>query len=158
MFSSVSGRNQSNTSATHRVDLGQDATHHREIAMDAEAARALDGGNVQPEGEDEGRRLFIYGTRICVMTVKTRFREFLTQFQPSELADDERAINVNDVDRVELNPTSEYYMERLMECDMTESSVLNVNLKHVLEFDESLYKMIVAYPAVSFFSIKMEYY
>uniref|UniRef100_A0A914YIW9 DNA replication licensing factor MCM4 n=1 Tax=Panagrolaimus superbus TaxID=310955 RepID=A0A914YIW9_9BILA len=147
MFSSVSGRLQSDTGSTHRVDLGGDATHHREIAMNVDAARALGGMNVEPEEEDEGRRLFIYGTRICVMTVKKSFREFLTQFQAAELADDERGLNVNDEIRVDLNQNSFYYMERLMEVDMTEIPILNVNLKHVLEFDESLYKMIVAYPA-----------
>ena len=72
--------------------------------MDVDAARVL--GGMEAEDDDQGRRLFIYGTRICVMTVKKSFREFLSNYQAAELADDERGMNVNEDVRVDLNPHS----------------------------------------------------
>uniref|UniRef100_A0AC34F8I0 Uncharacterized protein n=1 Tax=Panagrolaimus sp. ES5 TaxID=591445 RepID=A0AC34F8I0_9BILA len=147
LLSSVSGRLQSDTGSTHRVDLGGDATHHREIAMNVDAARALGGMNVEPE-EGKDYILLLNGLRICDITVKKSFREFLTQFKIFESANDEHGLTVNDEIRVDLNQNSFYYMERLQSINNTQIPVLNVNLKHVLEFDESLYHMIVAYPVV----------
>lgn len=52
--------------------------------------------------------------------------------------------------RMEVNLDNAYYMERLMEIEMSENVHLNLNLQHVANFNENLYKMIVAYPAVNF--------
>uniref|UniRef100_A0A7E4UQJ7 DNA replication licensing factor MCM4 n=1 Tax=Panagrellus redivivus TaxID=6233 RepID=A0A7E4UQJ7_PANRE len=151
LLSSISGRGiQSETGSAHRADLGGDATHHREVALDRQGAEALLGELVQVNAndeEDDGRRLFIYGTRICVMTVKNLFRAFLTEYIPTELADDERGMHVHQDVQVDLQMASHYYKERLLEIEMTEVPVLNVNLDHVRKFKEELYKMIVAYPA-----------
>lgn len=146
-----SSRQDSSRTSNRRIDLGEDAAHHREIALDDEAARLFGGENDPMDENEEGRRLFIYGTRICIMNVKRRFLNFLKEFQTRDLDDDERGLAVNNDVRVDLNAEGNYYMERLMEIEMTDNPVLNVSLKHIMKFDEDLYKMIIAYPAVSFF-------
>ena len=149
MYSSFSARHQSQSSSVRRADLGENATHHREIALDGDAARALGIGDDLIEEDDDGRRLFIYGTRICVMTVKQNFLKFLQNYNPTELDADEQGMAVAADVRVDIGRDANYYMERLLEIEMTENPILNVNLKHVMEYDEDLYKMIIAYPAVS---------
>lgn len=155
MLSSQSGRHlsQSDHTSVRRPDLGLDAQHHREVALDDDAARALGVTiNDAMDDEDDGRRLFIYGTKICVMDVKHKFLDFLQNFQTNQLDDDERGMAVNADDMmVDLRRDSNYYIERLMEIELTENPILNVNLKHVSEYDDNLYQMIVAYPAVSCF-------
>lgn len=42
-------------------------------------------------------------------------------------------------------------MERLYEIDQSESVAFNLNLQHVMDYSEALYRKIICYPAVSFY-------
>ena len=49
----------------------------------------------------------------------------------------------------EIDPTMPFYLEKLKGINASEIPILNLNLGHVRTFNEHLYKIIVAYPDVS---------
>lgn len=51
---------------------------------------------------------------------------------------------------LEIDTERPYYMERLFEISQNENVYLNLNLGHVREYNEALYRKIICYPAVSF--------
>jgi hypothetical protein len=53
----------------------------------------------------------------------------------------------NQRERIDLHEP--YYIQRLAEINASEMPILNINLAHIKQFKNSLYKTIVAYPAVS---------
>ena len=60
-------------------------------------------------------------------------------------------LNLPENPRQQVDTNIPYYLERLYEISVREDQpFLNVNLAHVKSFSESLYRKIVAYPAVSF--------
>jgi hypothetical protein len=48
----------------------------------------------------------------------------------------------------EIDPTVPIYMEKLRGINASEIPILSLNLGHVRQFNERLYKIIVAYPDV----------
>jgi len=49
-----------------------------------------------------------------------------------------------------LYSTLPYYMEKLKGIFASEIPILNLNLAHVRQFNEHLYKIIISYPDVNF--------
>lgn len=154
IFASSFGSTSHRTSNRFRPDIGTIPTHHRTIRVDATHDRLQqDGDNTDVLADLEqnvASKLYIWGTRICVADVQRAFRTFLVDFKTDQVEDDENALLISATQRMEVNLENAYYMERLMEIEMSENVCLNLNLQHVAQFNEGLYKMIVAYPAVRF--------
>lgn len=142
--STQSGRNRL------RPDLGVHIGQHRTVGididddhlnMDVDIAEDLDQPNV-------GRKLYIWGTRISVDVVQQTFRQFILEFRTDQVDEDETTVLAEDGQREQVVLTEPYYMQRLAEISASEVPILNVNLQHIRTFRDSLYKMIIAYPAV----------
>ncbi|VDM77622.1 unnamed protein product [Strongylus vulgaris] len=101
-----------------RADLGTAPSHHRTVRIEGLEDDLADDNN-QP-------RMYIWGTRICVVDVQRAFRGFITEFKISSLDEDENM---------------------LMLPSTTDCPFLNLNLAHVKAYSEPLYRKIVAYPA-----------
>jgi len=150
MFASSVGSTSHRTAHRLRPDVGTLPAHHRTIRIDAtrdhlqENDATMDDMNTD---QNVASKLYIWGTRICVADVQRAFRSFLTEFKADQVEDDENALVISANQRMEVNLDNAYYMERLMEIEMSENVYLNLNLQHVTQFNESLYKMIIAYPA-----------
>ncbi|KAK6726790.1 hypothetical protein RB195_004852 [Necator americanus] len=121
-----------------RAELGTAPSHHRTVRIEGFEDDLADDNN-QP-------RMYIWGTRICVVDVQRAFRGFITEFKVSALDEDENMLMLPST-RQAVDTTIPYYMERLFEIDQTDSSFLNLNLAHVKSYSEPLYRKIVAYPA-----------
>ncbi|XGW23067.1 hypothetical protein V3C99_005366 [Haemonchus contortus] len=121
-----------------RADLGTAPSHHRTIRIEGLDDNLTDD-NSQP-------RMYIWGTRICVVDVQRAFRLFITEFKVSALDEDENMLMLPST-RQAVDTSIPYYMERLFEIDQTDCPYLNLNLAHVKTFSEPLYRKIVAYPS-----------
>ena len=124
-----------------RPDINVAPSHHRTVRienMEDDLASDSDRG---------GPKLYIWGTRICVTDVQKAFKTFLTEYRPKALEDDENVLILPSSARQEVDIDSPYYMERLFEISQTENVYLNLNLEHVKEFNEPLYRKIICYPA-----------
>uniref|UniRef100_A0A0N4WV79 DNA replication licensing factor MCM4 n=1 Tax=Haemonchus placei TaxID=6290 RepID=A0A0N4WV79_HAEPC len=121
-----------------RADLGTAPSHHRTIRIEGLDDNLTDD-NSQP-------RMYIWGTRICVVDVQRAFRLFITEFKVSSLDEDENMLMLPST-RQAVDTSIPYYMERLFEIDQTDCPYLNLNLAHVKTFSEPLYRKIVAYPS-----------
>ncbi|MFH4981295.1 hypothetical protein AB6A40_008004 [Gnathostoma spinigerum] len=123
-----------------RVDLNTAPSHHRTIRID----------NMEDdlaESFGDTTRLYIWGTRICVTEVQRAFRNFLLSYKPSSVEDDENMLILPSNLQQEIDLERPYYMERLYEIDQSENICLNVNLQHVKEYSDPLYRKIICYPA-----------
>ncbi|GMR54041.1 hypothetical protein PMAYCL1PPCAC_24236, partial [Pristionchus mayeri] len=96
---------------------------------------------------DDDARVYIWGTRICVADVQKAFRDFITTWRAADLDEDEAMMHLPSERRQEVDTASPLYLEKLYEIDQTEIPILNVNLGHVKNFSEPLYRKIIAYPA-----------
>lgn len=121
-----------------RADLGIAPSHHRTVRVEGLDDDLADD-NSQP-------RMYIWGTRICVVDVQRAFRGFITEFKVSSLDEDENMLILPST-RQAVDTSVPYYMERLYEIDQTDCPYLNLNLAHVKTFSEPLYRKIIAYPA-----------
>ncbi|VDL71979.1 unnamed protein product [Nippostrongylus brasiliensis] len=121
-----------------RADLGTAPSHHRTVRVEGLEDDLAD--------DNTQARMYIWGTRICVVDVQRAFRGFITEFKVSSLDEDENMLMLPST-RQAVDTTVPYYMERLFEIDQTDCPYLNLNLAHVKSFSEPLYRKIVAYPA-----------
>ncbi|VDM56887.1 unnamed protein product [Angiostrongylus costaricensis] len=121
-----------------RADLGTAPIHHRTVRIEGLEDDLADD-NTQP-------RMYIWGTRICVVDVQRAFRGFITEFKVSSLDEDENMLMLPST-RQAVDTSVPYYMERLFEIDQTDCPYLNLNLAHVKAYSEPLYRKIIAYPA-----------
>lgn len=133
-----------------RIDLGVGISAHKNIRIDNPQDllnTSLDRMAVDNDNCDSSK-LLIWGTRICVEDVQNVFHKFITTFCPESLDDDENTIISSTGERLEVNLTGIFYMESLRGISISEVPVLHLNLAHVRQFNEALYKNIIAYPAV----------
>ncbi|TKR93675.1 hypothetical protein L596_008088 [Steinernema carpocapsae] len=143
LATSASATSARSSAARVRADLRVVPSHHRTIRIDARDD-ALQPAN---EANEDGARIYIWGTRICVADVQRSFRAFIEQFRTEDLEEDETAMEMQSHQRTEINTTNAYYLERLAEVYNSENIFFNVNLKHVQVFSDELYRQIIAYPS-----------
>ncbi|KAK0425006.1 hypothetical protein QR680_008976 [Steinernema hermaphroditum] len=130
LATSASGGTSGRSSVARvRADLRVMPSHHRTIRIDARDD-AMQSTN---QNNDDGARIYIWGTRICVADVQRTFRAFIEQFRTEDLEEDETAMEVESHQRSEINTSHAYYSERLAEVFNSENIYFNVNLKHVQE-------------------------
>ncbi|CAI4229912.1 unnamed protein product [Auanema sp. JU1783] len=124
-----------------RADLGTAPSHHRTVRVDGE-------GLADDLADDDGQpRLYIWGTQICVVDVQRTFRQFITDFKVTNLDEDENMMVLPST-RQAIDTSLPYYMERLFEISQREDQpFLNLNLAHIKDFSDPLYRKIVAYPS-----------
>ncbi|VDN02161.1 unnamed protein product, partial [Thelazia callipaeda] len=123
-----------------RADIDCTPSRHRTICID----------NMEDDlsaGLESGPKLYIWGTRICVLDVQRAFRAFVSEFRPSSVSDDENMLTFPSNMQMEIDLDRPYYMERLYEIDQSENIAFNVNLQHVKTYNEALYRKIVCYPS-----------
>jgi hypothetical protein len=82
-------------------------------------------------------------------TIQQTFRQFIMKFRVEQMEEDEPTFMAEDEQFECIGLVGAYYLQLLAKIDSSEVPVLNVNLQHVRTFEDSLYKIIVAYPAVS---------
>ncbi|CAD5207331.1 unnamed protein product [Bursaphelenchus okinawaensis] len=138
-------RSQGRNGQRVRADLaGLANSNHRTIRVD----QVDDVLNMEvDENQAPGQKMYIWGTRIAVDVVQAQFKEFINSFTAAQVDEDETTAIGEDGKRTEMNLNEPYYIQRLAEISISEVPVLNLNLGHVKQFKESLYKMIVSYPA-----------
>jgi hypothetical protein len=90
-----------------------------------------------------------------VAELQSEFRKFLTTFCTDQLEDDENAMQVEDGRVDEMDPNVPVYMDKLRGINASEVPILNLNLGHVRQYSEQLYKIIVAYPDVNLFKMTL---
>ena len=130
--------------------MGLSFAQQKTFAINA-ADDALNNGAADLHDDDAtATRVYIWGTRICVDEVQKKFNTFICNFRTKEVDDDENAIFVASGELAEIDMDKPYYLEKLRGINLSEIPILNINLGHLREYSESLYKMIVAYPDVCF--------
>ncbi|XP_072013660.1 DNA replication licensing factor mcm4-A-like [Amphiura filiformis] len=98
-----------------------------------EPTEPMTGG---PTSDQPGApQLVIWGTDVVVSEAKERFCRFLNRFIDPE-ADENEGIN----------PDEPLYLQKLDEIQTLELPFLNVNCKHLQQFDAELYRKLVSYP------------
>jgi hypothetical protein len=136
-------------SSVLRPDIGVRADHHRFVSVEGEddllTMMDVDG---DAEQQNTGRNMYIWGTRISVDIVQQTFRQFILEFRAEQVDEDETTVVADDGHRERVDLNEPYYLQRLAEINASEVPILNINLQHIRAFKDSLYKMIVAYPAV----------
>uniref|UniRef100_A0A2L2XZ57 DNA replication licensing factor MCM4 n=2 Tax=Parasteatoda tepidariorum TaxID=114398 RepID=A0A2L2XZ57_PARTP len=85
-----------------------------------------------------GPQLVIWGTDVVVDQCKAKFRQFIEEYTDVTLEMDEL---MDDVDFAR-----PYYLQKLEEIFTLEEPFLNVNCAHLINFDQELYRQLVAYP------------
>ncbi|CAD5211429.1 unnamed protein product [Bursaphelenchus xylophilus] len=144
--SSGTNRSQGRQGPRVRADLsGLANPHHRTIQVN----EADDQLNMELDEEQvpAGQKMYIWGTRIAVDVVQAQFREFINNFKAGQVDEDETTAVGEDGKRTEMNLDEPYYLQRLAEINISEIPILNLNLGHVKLYKESLYRMVIAYPA-----------
>lgn len=140
---SPTGSSHGSTTFKKRVDIASDSKVVRQINVgdgpDTDAAPSQTGSIAR---SDAGNQLVIWGTDVSVGQCKKKFKDFL------------RSSNVRD--HLEIDETQSkvaesaqklpFYLMKLEEIYTLESPFLNVNCHHIHEFDENLYRQMVAYP------------
>lgn len=142
-------RSQGSNRNRLRPDLGVRIDHHRTVGVGAEDDQlSMDVDIIDDmQQANSGKKLYIWGTRISVDSVQQSFRQFIVEFRPGQIDEDETTVMAEDGHRERVDLAEPYYLQRLAEINASEVPILNVNLNHVRTFKDSLYKMIVAYPA-----------
>ncbi|XP_071480497.1 DNA replication licensing factor mcm4-A-like [Diadema antillarum] len=82
-----------------------------------------------------GQQMVIWGTNVVVTETKEKFTRFIERFIDPE-ADPAEGIN----------PHEPLYLQKLEEIQTLELPFLNVNCKHLKDFDPDLYHQLVSYP------------
>ncbi|KAB7499902.1 DNA replication licensing factor MCM4 [Armadillidium nasatum] len=95
--------------------------------------------NVVPTSEGpQGPQLVIWGTDVVVSECKERFKQFVLKFVDPDAEYDEKTN--------EMNEDEPLYLQKLEEVNTLEEPFLNVNCKHLHEFDADLYRQLICYP------------
>lgn len=144
-------RSQASNQSRLRPDLGVRPEQHRTVRVhvdDDQLNMDMDVEIADDAQRPPATKLYIWGTRISVDTVQQAFRQFITEFRADHVDEDETTVLAEDNRRERIDLDEPYYLQRLAEINASEMPILNVNLGQVKQFKESLYKMIVAYPAV----------
>lgn len=85
-----------------------------------------------------GPQLVIWGTDVVVSQCKEKFVRFISRFIDEAVEEDERFDG--------MDVREPYYIQRLSEINAIGEPFLNVNCKHLKDFDEDLYRQLVHYP------------
>lgn len=140
---SPTGSSRGSTAFKKRVDIATDSKIVRQINVagepDTDVAPSQTGSVSR---SDPGNQLVIWGTDVSVGQCKRKFKDFL------------RSSNVTDhleIDEMQTKATESvqklpFYLTKLEEIYTLESPFLNVNCQHIHEFDDNLYRQMVAYP------------
>ena len=89
------------------------------------------------EASDSAPTMVIWGTDVSVNLVKAKFSKFISTFVAADLASDENE---------DINADQPYYPQRLEQISITCEPFLEVNMAHILAYDEELYRQLVCYP------------
>ena len=123
-----------------------------DIQSDKRVRQVTVGGSSQADGlppsseivppsehSESAPTMVIWGTDVSVNQVKSKFSKFISTFVAADLEEDE---NTNEgIDR-----DAPYYPQRLEEISMICEPFLEVNMGHLNQFDEELYRQLVCYP------------
>ncbi|KAL3079754.1 hypothetical protein niasHS_014036 [Heterodera schachtii] len=143
------------TGKRKRTDMTMTPAHQRTLAVDAnnDQLRTDLDDTLGPTVADDGaggaaidQRVYIWGTRVCVAEVQAKFKQFIITFVSEQVDDDENAIQMDGGQMEAIDQTTPFYMEKLRGIYASEVPILDVNLAHIRQFNERLYKIIVAYP------------
>uniref|UniRef100_A0A914IAH7 DNA replication licensing factor MCM4 n=1 Tax=Globodera rostochiensis TaxID=31243 RepID=A0A914IAH7_GLORO len=143
-----------------RADMTMTPAHQRTMAVDANDDKLrneiADIGPGEPDTIDQ--RVYIWGTRVCVAEVQAKFKQFITTFVAEQLDDDENAMEMDGGRIMAIDQNTPIYMEKLRGIYASEMAILDVNLSHVRQFNDRLYKIIVAYPdeVMSYLDVTLE--
>ncbi|VDP00462.1 unnamed protein product [Soboliphyme baturini] len=143
--SSLVADSSRNAPGRSRADLNSEVRHHRNIAL--EDPEHMNATQSPASSQQEGPRIFVWGTRICVTDVQLSFSRFIKEYVNMALEEDELIIDESGKQSAAAEADEPYYMQRLHEIFNTEEPYLNVNLQHIKAFDETLYRQIICYPA-----------
>ena len=91
------------------------------------------------EHSESAPTMVIWGTDVSVNQVKTKFTKFINTFVVADIADDEKIAD-------EIKADLPFYPQRLEQIAMICSPFLEVNMAHLMQFDEELYRQLVCYP------------
>ncbi|RXG52397.1 DNA replication licensing factor MCM4 [Armadillidium vulgare] len=95
--------------------------------------------NAVPTSEGpQGPQLVIWGTDVVVSECKERFKQFVLKYIDPNAEYDEKTN--------EMNEDEPLYLQKLEEVNTLEEPFLNVNCKHLHEFDADLYRQLICYP------------
>lgn len=141
---SPTGSSRGSTTFKKRVDIATDAKIVRQInvgeAADCESLPSQSGATVET-----GNQLVIWGTDVSVSQCKKKFKDFLRSANVSDHLDVDE-VQAKSSGSVESGQKLPFYLTKLEEIYTLESPFLNVNCSHIHEFDENLYRQMVAYP------------
>ncbi|KAK7115466.1 DNA replication licensing factor mcm4-A-like [Littorina saxatilis] len=112
----------------------------RQVALGgSEPSSEQTRGTSEPGSEiSAGPQLVIWGTDVVVNQCKEKFVRFVTRYVDESVEDDER------FDGMDIREP--YYLQRLEEINAVGEPFLNVNCKHLQEFDADLYRQLINYP------------
>ena len=91
------------------------------------------------EHSESAPTMVIWGTDVSVNQVKAKFTKFISSFVAADLDEDEKTTEGIDRD-------APYYPQRLEEISIICEPFLEVNMGHLSQFDEELYRQLVCYP------------
>ena len=83
--------------------------------------------------------MVIWGTDVSVNQVKTKFSKFINNFVAPDIDDDEKTADG-------INAELPFYPQRLEHISIIQEPFLEVNMGHLMLFDEDLYRQLVCYP------------
>ncbi|XP_067652856.1 DNA replication licensing factor mcm4-A-like [Haliotis asinina] len=129
--------------------LGQTPVRHRSDIRSSKKMKQVAIGGSEPSeptrvtselGTDSnsGPQLVIWGTDVDIEQCKDKFKRFITKYIDHDVADDEQfaGMDINEP----------YYLQRLAEINAIGEPFLNINSKHLQEFDAEIYRQLVNYP------------
>jgi len=123
-----------------------------DIQSDKRVRQVTVGGSSQADGlppsseivppsehSESAPTMVIWGTDVSVNQVKAKFTKFISSFVAADLDEDEKTTEGIDRD-------APYYPQRLEEISIICEPFLEVNMGHLSQFDEELYRQLVCYP------------
>lgn len=90
--------------------------------------------NMGPMNELSGTQV-LWGTTINTSTLQNSLKEFLTTFTAMPGDDDDQNFNIEP-----------YYISVLKQLAITEELVLDIDCRHLFDFNRSLYRQLIDYP------------
>ncbi|KAK7498073.1 hypothetical protein BaRGS_00010661 [Batillaria attramentaria] len=123
-----------------RPDVRSDRKLRQVAVGGSEASSEQTRGSSEPgsEATAAGTQLVIWGTDVVVSQCKDKFVRFVSRFIDQSIDEDEQ------FDGMDIREP--YYLQRLDEINAVGEPFLNVNCKHLKEFDANLYRQLINYP------------